>query len=224
MKKAVLLLAGIFFTLAATAQQKKEITIGNGIITRDVREITDFEKLEVNGPFDVRLVPGEGSVVIEGEKNLTGLITTEVKGNLLTIAPQENRLFKSSTGNKIIIKVPMASVNEVALKGSGSISSRKEIAHDIKLMVEGSGKIDLAIASRAITAIVAGSGSINLHGDTEIFNANVTGAGSIKADKLAYNSGNVHVTGSGFAIVKNKEIIKSSNGLVSIASTSVPKN
>lgn len=217
MKKAVLLLAGIFFTLSATAQQK-EVTIGNGMTTRDVREVSNFDKLEVSGPFEVRLVSGNaGSVIIEGEKNLTGLITTKVEGNTLSIAPESGRLFKSSNGNKIIIKVPFDSLSAISLTGSGQINSKTAIPNTLKLALTGSGSINLEVAAEAVEAVVTGSGTIALNGKTNTFNATVTGSGNVKAQDLVYTSGNVNVTGSGSTILKDNETIKSTNGMVSIA-------
>jgi hypothetical protein len=217
MKKAVLLLAGIFFTLSATAQQK-EVTIGNGMSTRDVREVPNFDKLEVSGPFEVRLVSGKtGSVIIEGEKNLTGFITTKVEGNTLSIAPESGRLFKSSNGNKIIIKVPFDSLSAISLTGSGQINSKAVIQNNIKLALTGSGSINLEVAAEAVDAVVTGSGGITLNGKTSTFNATVTGSGNVKAQDLAYTSGSVNVTGSGSAVLRNNEVIKNSNGMVSIA-------
>jgi len=223
MKKVVLLFAVAFSALTATAQAN-DVTIGNGMITREVRDIEAFEKLDINGPFEVRLVSGKaGSVTIEGDKNLMPFITTEVSGNTLAISPQTGKLFKSSHGNKIIIKVPFASINEIKFKGSGSVTGKKAITNDIKIMLDGSGNIDLDVASGNVEAVLSGSGNMALNGNTDMFTCSVYGSGILKAQCLRSASVNVTVNGSGNADVhSNKEIVGRINGSGNIAYTGQP--
>lgn len=224
MKKAILLFAAILCGISAMAQQKTEVTIGNGFSTREVRDIEGFDKLDVTGPFEVRLVAGKaGSVTIEAEKNLTELIVTEVKGDILTIAPQNGKLFKSSKGNKIIIKVPFASLNEIAFKGSGSITGKKTITDNIKLSLSGSGNIDIDVASKTVEAVVTGSGNLVLNGKADVFTCDVTGSGIIKANGLKSSAVTVTVNGSGNAdVYSEREIIGRINGSGNIAYTGQP--
>ena len=226
MKNAVALLAAVFCTLAATAQQPVTVTIGNGISTREVREIAAFNKISVFGPFEVRLVSGNaGKIVVEAEKNLTGLVSTEVEGNVLTIKPQDGKLFKSSKDNKIIIKVPFETINEIAFKGSGTVSSKKQVQNDLVIKLEGSGSIDLNVASNVTEAILLGSGNITIGGKTQTFKCKVVGPGVVKAQELQAAVVDVSISGSGNAEVHSNEAIKGRiSGSGNVAYTGSPRD
>ncbi|OYQ45558.1 hypothetical protein CHU92_01895 [Flavobacterium cyanobacteriorum] len=225
MKKFAIILMGVLCFVSGYAQEKAEVTIGNGATTRSSRKVSDFTKLSVKGPFDVRLVSGEaGSVSVEADANIIDLVVTRVSNNTLEIMPQEGKLFKSSRGNKIIIKVPFTKLEEVALYGSGSISGKKELKDDIKVVLDGSGKINLEVAAATTSATVLGSGNINLQGTTQNFTCLVSGSGYIKAETLKAGSADVTVSGSGNAYVYTSQAITGMiTGSGSVAYAGEPK-
>lgn len=226
MKKAVLALAVFFIALSAAAQEKAQVTIGNGHLTKETREVGPYTTLNAKGPFQIRLVPGtDTEVSVEADNNIIGLIVTEVKNGELTIAPKEGELFKSGGGNKIVVKVPADALTAIAFKGSGSITSKKTLRNDLKLTLDGAGTMDLNVASGTTEALLLGSGTMTLWGSTGNFRCFVKGEGSVAARQLESAKVDVSITGTGSALVFSKSSIKGRiSGSGNVAFTGNPQD
>lgn len=226
MKKTAITLFGVLSLFTATAQEKGGVITGSGNITKDTRNVGSFDKISAAGPFEVRLVSGkQGEVSVEADHNIVDLVTTEVKNNTLKIAPREGKLFKSSKGNKVIVRVQVESIVELALTGSGAINGKTELKGNIRIMLEGSGKIDLDIASGNAEAVLSGSGDIVLNGKADSFKCTITGSGEIKAEKLQSQVVDVTITGSGDAkVFTNTSITGRITGSGNVAYAGNPKD
>ena len=208
MKKSFLILAGLFFTFLLTAQNTEKVK-GNGQVTTEVRSIPDFSKLIVTGSMDVHLVSDaskRGTLTIKADENIVELITTEVKGETLTVTVKKN--YSISTKNSITITVPFETLNKVSLTGSGTITGEKAIADDLDVSLNGSGTIKLPIKNTSTTATATGSGDIELEGSAGTFKCDLNGSGSIKADDIKTASVEAMVTGSGSISVNSNKALK----------------
>ncbi len=226
MKKTAIILFGVLSLFMARAQEKSGVITGNGNITKNSRNVGSFDKISAAGPFEVRLVSGkQGEVSVEADNNIVDLVTTEVKNNTLKIAPREGKLFKSSKGNKVIVRVQVESIAELALTGSGAINGKTPLKGNVKIVLEGSGKIDLDIASGNAEALQSGSGDIVLNGKADSFKCTITGSGYIKAEKLETTAVDVTVTGSGDArVFTNSSITGRITGSGNVAYAGNPKD
>lgn len=206
MKKATLLVAGIFFALTITAQESKITVAGNGKIIKEKREISDFNKIAVSGSFEVLLTSGNtGNITLEGDQNILEVIDTEVLNGTLTIATKNNLNVRPSFTNKIKIKVPVKYLENISLTGCGTINSRKIIrSGKLKATVDGPGSINILVASTDATAWILGSGCITISGTTDNFNCKIVGAGTIKASDLEAKNVTASISGSGDAKVNSK--------------------
>ena len=84
-KKISLLVTLLLFTSISIAQKKEKIK-GSKIVTVAVKEIPDFENIEINDNFEVFLVKAEKpSLEIEADDNLHDIINYEVAGGTLRI-------------------------------------------------------------------------------------------------------------------------------------------
>lgn len=84
-KKISLLLVTLLVTLFSFGQKKEKIK-GSKIVTVAVKELNNFENIEVNDNFEVFLVKGtKSSIEIEADDNLHEIINFEVSGNTLKI-------------------------------------------------------------------------------------------------------------------------------------------
>ena len=223
MKKLLSLAAVALFTLTATAQNEQIEASGKTIT--DKREVANFEKLSVSGPFDIILTNATpGTIQVEGSDNITGLITTEVVDGTLEIAVKKGNRFKASRYNKITIRVPFTLLNEINFNGSGSIKSEKKITTAIKVKLNGTGSILLDISAPKTEAELIGSGNITLKGISETFICVVTGSGSLKATELQSDTVNASITGSGsIKLTSKKTVVGRIHGSGSIAYAGSPK-
>lgn len=208
MKKSFLILAGLLFTLLLTAQNIEKVK-GNGKIATEVRSIPAFTKLVVTGSMDVHLTSDaskRGTLTVKADENIVELITTEVKGETLSITVKKN--YSIYTKNSITITVPFETLNKVSLTGSGSVIGEKAIADNIEAILNGSGTIRLTVKNTSTTATATGSGGIELSGSAGTFKCGLNGSGSIEADDVKTANAEATVTGSGSIRVNSSKALK----------------
>ncbi|MDI1255749.1 MAG: DUF2807 domain-containing protein [Flavobacterium sp.] len=192
MKKAIVLF-GLLFVFAATAQQKR--TIGN------------YTKLYVKGSFDVTLVQGKTEATITtSDKSILESVKIEISDNVLNIYMDDH---KWKNYGDIKIELPYQNLNEIHLNGSGSIAADGAINSDnIKVIVSGSGDIALTINAKNAVGELTGSGDLTLGGMTTNFEGKVIGSGDLKASRFKAENTLIEVSGSGDANVYASENIK----------------
>lgn len=225
MKKAVLFIAGLFFTLTATATETQDYITGNGDKVKQKREISDFNAINITGPFNVELVSGyTGTVSLEGAENIVSQLEVSVQDGVLNISLPKGKKFRAHKNNKINITIPYKLVNQVRLKGSGNIGSKNTITNDVKIELEGSGSVKLNIYNVNSQALLMGSGTVKLTGTATNFSCKVVGSGSIIAENLNSELVDAWVSGSGNVNVNSdKEIIGRISGSGTIAFSGNPQ-
>lgn len=215
MKKlfTTLFLALISITAAQAQwwQGTKEID-GNGNLTTQTRNVSDYDAVSLTGSMDVILIKGqEGNLKIEAEENLQQHIVTEVNGGKLKISVEKGISLNPSRNHEIIITVPFTDLDAVSLTGSGDIRSSDRItAVNFSLSVTGSGNVNLPLQAKSTSASITGSGDIKLSGNTVDFNCKVTGSGDISAFDFKAEHVKATVTGSGDIQVFASESLKAS--------------
>lgn len=201
MKSSILLLTSLFFLPFYSHSQwnSKEKIKGNGYIISKNINTASYDKVLVNGFFDVELQSGEeGKILLKGEENIIEFITFTVENNTLKVATEKGKYIVPSSGKKIQIIVPFESLNEVSLSGSGNINSKDKITADNFICdLSGSGNIELTVDAKNIKASVSGSGDLMLSGDSTNIQCKVTGSGDLNAAKLKSKNAEANVTGSG---------------------------
>ncbi|WP_291967126.1 head GIN domain-containing protein [Maribacter sp.] len=226
MKKLSVLLSAALISFSCSAQWGKTIK-GNGNNITIERNTGDYDGVAVSGWFDVDLVSGnEGEITLNGEENLLEYIITEVKDGKLIIKTEKGVNLKTSNWkSKILITVPVESIDHVALSGSGDIVGKTKIkADNFSTAMSGSGDITLDIDSNSLSTSMSGSGNITLSGTTNNFKATISGSGDIEAYDL--EADNVEATVSGSAdieVTANKSIKARVSGSGDISYKGNPK-
>ncbi len=198
MKKGITLVLALCTVAITNAQWGKRIK-GDGNIVTIERSVGDYDGVALAGWFDVDLVEGrEGELTLEGESNLLEYVQTEVKnGNLVIKVERGVNLRPSSWGKGIRITVPVESISEVSLSGSGDIVGKTRIeSNNFSTRIAGSGDISLMVEAERVEAALSGSGDINLSGRTMDFDVQVSGSGDIKAYDLEAEHVTAAVSGS----------------------------
>lgn len=212
MKKIITLTLALFTIAFTNAQWGKKIK-GNGNVVTIERSTGDYDAIAVSGWFDVILVDGqEGKISIEGEENLLEHIKTEVKEGKLVIKVKKGYNLQPSSWKKdggIYVTVPVESVDEVSLSGSGDIVGKKTISTtNFSTRMSGSGDITLDVESKTVKASMSGSGDINLSGTTELLDVQISGSGDVKAYDLVADTVDASISGSADIKVTAREMLK----------------
>lgn len=208
--KKIITLGIALCTIAVTNAQKIK---GNGNVVTIERSTDDYDAIAVSGWFNVILVDGqEGKLSIKGEENLLEYIKTEVKEGKLVIKVKKGYNLQPSSWKKdggIYVTVPVESVNEVTLSGSGDIVGKKTIsASEFSTNMSGSGDITLDVESKTVSASMSGSGDINLSGTTEVFDVQISGSGDIEAYDLIADTVDASISGSADIKVTANKMLK----------------
>lgn len=211
MKKLFITAIVLTMTLSVNAQKwwGNEKVKGNGNVTTITRSTGDYDGVNVGGFFDVILVKGkEGKVTVKGEENLMKYIVTEVKRGDLHIKVKKGVNIR--TTKRLTVTVPIQSIDQVSLEGSGNIRGELLLKADsFGVSLGGSGNITLEVDATSVKSSIGGSGNIKLSGDANSFKGSIAGSGSIKAYELQVNTVKATIAGSGDIRISVKDEIKS---------------
>lgn len=158
---------------------------GSGEIEEEVREVSQFSKVEISGAYEVEIVVGnEHKVEISAEDNLLSLIKTKVRGNTLVIENRKN----ISPREDIVIKITTETLERIETSGASSIYANN-------------------IDARTFSLDFSGAGSVYLEGDCSRLIVDMSGAGSLNAKKLIANDVQIEISGASSAKVFASESI-----------------
>lgn len=212
MKKLTLIIAALFIaSVPAQAQwwRSNETVKGNGEMTSEKRNTSDYSEVSLVGSMDVELVSGtEGNLIVEAESNLQEYITTEVNGGTLKISVEKGYNLKPSRNNEIKVTVPFRDIDAVEVTGSGDLWNSDQIkARNFSTKLTGSGDIKLNLEVENLEGSVTGSGDTEIAGKAGNFGCKVTGSGDFKAYDLKAENVEATVMGSGdIQISANKSL------------------
>jgi len=189
---------------------------GNGDRRMENRSLVSFNRIEVNGDFEVEIEQGGiSSAAIRADGNLIDLIVTHVSGNTLIVETRDGACIDPTRPIEIFITTP--AVEEITLngsgivycneldteelslylKGSGSITCNGIVATTVYLGLEGSGIISCDLLSENLTTQLEGSGEILVHGETISADHKIIGSGKILANQVISDQCVVYISGSG---------------------------
>ncbi len=224
--KSITVLVFLLSTTLSCAQWGNGKRIkGNGDITTTTRSTSSYEGLKAAGPMDFKLVQGkEGEISIKGDANLMEYIITEVKNNKLVVKIKKGINLKPS--QPIVVTVPYESIESVSLAGSGDIENSGTIkADEFKVVLAGSGDINLNVSSQSLESSIAGSGDITLRGSAKNLTTNIAGSGDFNGKSLESTNVTAKIAGSGdINVVCNGELKARVSGSGDIKYSGKPTN
>ena len=120
----------------------------SGEVTRQIRNITGFNEIQVNDNVSLILTTDTISpLVVEAGKNILGGITTKVENGILTLENKNTCNWLRNYSKPINVYVSSRSIWRIIYNGSGNVSTTGTLKLD-SLSVEvwgGCGTIDLAL-------------------------------------------------------------------------------
>jgi hypothetical protein len=185
------------------------------------RTVTDFKSINVSGPMIVYLTMGETqSVRVDADIQDLDHILTAVNNNTLEISTRQ-----MVTTKEVLVYVTAKELTSVSLSGSGKVIARSVIkSPSLQVNVTGSGDMALDVGVNDLMVALSGSANLVLTGQTQDLKMRVSGTGDADALKMHAQKADVHVSGSGNALVNvNGDLTGSISGSGDIAFTGIPR-
>ena len=157
----------------------------------EVRQITGYNKIEINGKLDVELVSKDYDFSISAGKNLLPKITTTVQDSTLII-DNENKCnwTRSYKKGEILVSIPVNNLKELIINGKGKVSSNNTInAENLTIsFVTGISDLNLKLKTTNLELVVHdGGGDIILSGKSKNVNIYNNGYAYVDLGKLQSN-------------------------------------
>jgi hypothetical protein len=180
---------------------------GSGKVIEDSRSVPAFQKLRLDGGFDVLVqIGGPAKVVVRADDNLQPLIVTRVEGDTLVVGTEQEKNVHSRS--KVLVTVTTPSLSAAALRGSGDLTIDGARGGPFELSLSGSGDVRLGGADLSrLSVALAGSGDVHLQGRSETASLSIAGSGDIFAAELQTRSTRISIAGSGDAEVRASELL-----------------
>jgi hypothetical protein len=175
---------------------------GGATVSRNY-QVSNFQKIEVAGPYDVRVRTGANpSVSASGSEKLLGRTVVEVKGDKLLIRPEQSKgwfHFGWSTHGHANFTVTVPQLSGATIAGSGDIKVDKVQGDRFEGTVAGSGGIDVAAMNvQTLKLAIAGSGSAKAGaGKAQSAEYEIAGSGDLDAGAVQTQQAKVSIAGSG---------------------------
>ncbi len=176
--------------------------------TQVVLDHENFDSIDLKGSIDVHVIQSDDySVVVETEASWQQWVQVEKSGPTLTLSLDSDRptgWFSDDYSVDIFLTMP--NVEEVFVRGSGSVVTDNLQSTDVELRVDGSGEISVsALVSDHLNIEVNGSGDIKVvQVGAETVKMKVSGSGNVhlaeltalETDAIIRGSGDIKVSGA----------------------------
>lgn len=196
MKKFQIVLLGLLFSLALSAQQVNDPNA-------EVREAKDFHGISVSSAFDVYITQGntEAVAVSATDAKTKERITVEVKAGILHIGYESKGLNWGSGNKKLKAYISFKNIDRLRVSGAcdvfisgvlkaDNLDINQSGASDLKgkldvkkLTIDLSGASDMTVSGTATQLSIEASGASGFKGyelETDICDARASGASDIK--------------------------------------------
>ncbi len=191
-----LVLAGLAFVSVAFGSF---VIMGPGETTESVREVKDFQKINLSGAGVLKITQGtEESITIIGDSRVVPKIRTEVVDGVLNIKPKTQFFLLFFPMTETIYDIKVKDLNSIKISGSGEIETLNELrSNDLVIDINGSGEGVLNIDVVNLNLNISGSGEFTLDGNAEKQDLDISGSGKYFGNNLLGKEGVVKISGSG---------------------------
>lgn len=180
--------------------------------------LTDFDRVIVEGPFEVRIVVGRPTAAsASGGRQALDLLSLDQQGQLLRI--RRNRTASAGRDAPVtgVVRIELAarSLRSARIIGPTRLTVEGARGLNLELTVEGSGTISAAgVDAENLSLALLGSGGMEVAGSTRALTGNFQGTGEIRAADLRASRASIVSTNSGAVTLQvNGPAAVTSNGL-----------
>ena len=198
MRKVILMILVVGGAVSLGISQKHwgDGVKGAGPVVKETRAISGFTKVASGIAANVFVRQASAfQVEVEGQKNVLGLLITEVVDGVLKIRFEENVSYDKALS--IYISAP--SFEELKLSGSGDLKAENGLSGtSLKLTLSGSGNVNISDAQYTnVNCHLSGSGDVVVGGKATNAEYHISGSGSVDSGNLEAQNVTSSVSGSG---------------------------
>jgi hypothetical protein len=150
--------------------------------------VTSFDRIIVEGPFEIVLATGRPSAVTASGTNLAiERVSIEVQGRTLRIRPNKSAWggYPGQSAGTVKLSIGTHELSAATVSGSGSLAIDRAKGMRFAATVAGSGRIGIGnVEADTLTIGLMGSGKISLAGKAKELVAAIQGSGDLDAQKL----------------------------------------
>ncbi|SKC88670.1 PspC domain-containing protein [Ohtaekwangia koreensis] len=188
--------------------------------TSDQYGLKDFDEVEVNGIFDVRITSGnEYAVELTGPENEKEKYKIELQGSTLVIDFNDDRGINWSKDfldiDRIKINITMPKLEKIKAKGAGKISFTEFKSADLDIDLVGAVDVTGEAEAEDVTLHLSGASKLTLEGSANTMDATIQGASSLRAYSFEVRNAIVEVNGASSAKVNVTEHLEMEEGIAS---------
>jgi hypothetical protein len=188
----VIVLAALGEGCSSNDDSTIETIEGSGNVVTEMRELSAFHAVELNGAGEVTIEPGDGaSITLAVEDNLIPYLTISVTGGRLIIGVRENIALQNKEMMIYRVTYPDA-LDELVIGGNGSMT--------------------VTSVGEGMTARINGAGTITMIGSGDTLNVEINGNGAINARDFAVNEAKATINGMGVITVNASDSLDVSIG------------
>lgn len=181
------------------------LTRGNGNLTTEKRNLTQFVKLNVGDRIKVNITQGteDENLEIKAEDNIIKNIKTEVKGDTLYINFEKYGLFALDTispTKDVNINLKYKDLQNIDLSGEITLMTTNKIRTENLIMnLSGVSTVTSELFVNSLNLNSSGSGTIQLTGSAAKVDLKITGSGNLDSKDLDSKDVKVDISGVGNA-------------------------
>lgn len=195
-------LLGILFAISLMVILSAcNVVRGNGNVTDEVFDLSDFSEIQFDGVGDVFIEMGEtDSVIIRTDENLQERMKAEVRGNTLYIGQQEGNNLMNST--EITFLITVTDLDKVVVSGAGEVTIDSFESDSLELELNGATDTTLTdIDVDELNIEISGAGGASASGNAQTLTVNISGVGEFSGFDLESDNAEVVISGAGSAEV-----------------------
>lgn len=169
---------------------------GSGEIIREKRTVEDFDKINLNGGFDLSLKQGDSIILeIETDDNLIKYVRTNVDQRELEISETKSICTKIK---KAYLTVP--NLKKISINGAGDVFAKSPVTFNY-LEIEGNGASSLIFEELNcpnLSIDISGAGDVRINkGIGGNLSVRASGAADLKMRDFKTDSSKVEISGAG---------------------------
>ena len=184
---------------------------GSGNLTTEMRQVTDFEAIRLDGAGRVEISQGTTpSLEIQAEDNLINLLTSDVQDNTLVLGYDEDGWRRTIIPTRNInYTLTVTDLSSLVLNGAADIRIHSLQTDTLFIEINGAGNIVIEnLSAENLRVNLAGTGSINISGTATDQVINIDGAGNYQGPDLQTQSTSININGLGNGTVWAAETLQ----------------